>query len=179
MSDLKKQQTPENEEEIKSKIEEKRIEGSLFFILLKKLNRLDKLRIRAGRDALNAEKIRVDNNKLQLHNLAYEAEHLKKEVKRCHEFKSQDEEIELVPVEEFFEKAPASISRPVSRTFFCFFHKCFISILFEIIYRRRPRKTSTRYVSLVWNGSSSNAKTWTSNVRSSSQPKSKSVRISQ
>lgn len=88
----------------------------MLFILLKKLNRLDKLRVRAGRDALNVEKIRVDNNKLQLHNLAYEAEHLKKEVKRCHEFKSQDEEIELVPVEEFYEKATASISRPVSFT---------------------------------------------------------------
>lgn len=112
VSDLKKQQNSENEEEIKAKIEEKRIEGSLLFILLKKLNRLDKLRVRAGRDALNVEKVRVDNNKLQLHNLAYEAEHLKKEVKRCHEFKSQDEEIELVSVEEFYDKAPANISRP-------------------------------------------------------------------
>ncbi|XP_063707815.1 THO complex subunit 5 homolog, partial [Culicoides brevitarsis] len=112
VSELKKQQTPENDEEIKAKIEEKRIEGSLLFILLKKLNRLDKLRVRAGRDALNAEKVRVDNIKLQLHNLAYEAEHLKKEVKRCHDFKSQDEEIELVEIDEFYEKAPASISRP-------------------------------------------------------------------
>uniref|UniRef100_A0A336KZH7 CSON013785 protein n=1 Tax=Culicoides sonorensis TaxID=179676 RepID=A0A336KZH7_CULSO len=112
VAELKKQQTPENEEDIKEKIEEKRIEGSLLFILLKKLNRLDKLRVRAGRDALHAEKSRVDSNKLQLHNLIYEAEHLKKEVQRCHQFKSQDEEIELVPIEEFYEKAPANISRP-------------------------------------------------------------------
>lgn len=79
---------------------------------MKKLNRLDKLRVRNGRDALHKEKQRVDSNKLQLQNLLYEAGHLKKEVQRCYQFKSQDEEIELVPVDEFFEKAPSNIARP-------------------------------------------------------------------
>lgn len=111
VSELKKQPCTD---ETKALIEEKRVEGSLLFILLKKLNRLDKLRIRSGRDALHVEKQRVDSNKLQLQNLLYEAEHLKKEVQRCYQFKSQDEEIELVPVDEFFEKAPPNISRSVN-----------------------------------------------------------------
>uniref|UniRef100_A0A182P603 Uncharacterized protein n=1 Tax=Anopheles epiroticus TaxID=199890 RepID=A0A182P603_9DIPT len=102
----------DNSEDAKLKIVEKRIEGSLAFVLLKKLNRLDKVRIREGRDALHKEKLRVDSNRLQLQNLLYEAEHLKREVQRCYMFKSQDEEIELVPVEEFYEKAPESVSRP-------------------------------------------------------------------
>uniref|UniRef100_A0A182JS38 Uncharacterized protein n=1 Tax=Anopheles christyi TaxID=43041 RepID=A0A182JS38_9DIPT len=99
-------------EDAKQKIAEKRIEGSLAFVLLKKLNRLDKVRIREGRDALHKEKLRVDSNRLQLQNLLYEAEHLKREVQRCYMFKSQDEEIELVPVDVFYDQAPESVSRP-------------------------------------------------------------------
>lgn len=76
------------------------------------MNRLDKLRARNGRDLLHKEKQKVDSNKLQLQNLLYEADHLKKEVQRCYQFKSQDEEIELVPVEEFYDNAPANIARP-------------------------------------------------------------------
>ncbi|XP_065089420.1 THO complex subunit 5 homolog [Ochlerotatus camptorhynchus] len=102
----------DNSDEAKAKIAEKRVDGSLAFVALKKLNRLDKVRIRDGREALHKEKLRVDSNRLQLQNLLYEADHLKKEVQRCYLFKSQDEEIELVPVEEFYDKAPDTISRP-------------------------------------------------------------------
>lgn len=102
----------DNSDEAKAKIAEKRVDGSLAFVVLKKLNRLDKVRIRDGREALHKEKLRVDSNRLQLQNLLYEADHLKKEVQRCYLFKSQDEEIELVPVEEFYDKAPETISRP-------------------------------------------------------------------
>lgn len=73
---------------------------------------MDKVRIRSQRDILHKEKLRVDTNRLQLQNLLYEADHLKKEVQRCYQFKSQDEEIDLVPIEEFYEKAPEDISRP-------------------------------------------------------------------
>uniref|UniRef100_A0A182JCL4 Uncharacterized protein n=1 Tax=Anopheles atroparvus TaxID=41427 RepID=A0A182JCL4_ANOAO len=110
-ADIAKLKT-DNSDDSKAKIGEKRIEGSLAFVLLKKLNRLDKVRIREGRDALHKEKLRVDSNRLQLQNLLYEAEHLKREVQRCYLFKSQDEEIELVPVEEFYERAPETVSRP-------------------------------------------------------------------
>lgn len=81
-------------------------------IVLKKLNRLDKIRLRNGRDSLQKKKNEVDSNRLQLQNLIYEAEHLKKEIQKCYQFKSEDEDIELVPLEEFYEKAPETISRP-------------------------------------------------------------------
>uniref|UniRef100_A0A1B0GHL3 Cationic amino acid transporter C-terminal domain-containing protein n=2 Tax=Lutzomyia longipalpis TaxID=7200 RepID=A0A1B0GHL3_LUTLO len=99
-------------EKNKAEIAEKRVDGSMMVVLLKKLNRLDKLRVRSGRDALHREKLNVDSNRLQLQNLLYEADHLKREVQRCYQFKSQDEDIDLVSVEEFYEKAPESISRP-------------------------------------------------------------------
>lgn len=82
-------------------------------VALKKLNRLEKVRTRAGRDALHKEKQRVDSTHLLLQNLLYEADHLNKEVTKCLQFKSKDEEIDLVPVEDFFKEALPSISRPV------------------------------------------------------------------
>ncbi|CAH0585636.1 unnamed protein product [Chrysodeixis includens] len=98
--------------EAREKINAKRIEASLNLVALKKLNRLEKVRTRAGRDALHKEKQRVDSTHLLLQNLLYEADHLNKEVTKCLQFKSKDEEIELVAVEDFFKEAPAEISRP-------------------------------------------------------------------
>lgn len=79
---------------------------------MKKLNRLDKIRLRSGRDALHREKQTVDSNHLQLQNLLYEAEHLRKEVQRCFQFKSHDDDIQLVPEEQFYAEAPPEVSRP-------------------------------------------------------------------
>ncbi|KAJ6646073.1 THO complex subunit 5 like, partial [Pseudolycoriella hygida] len=107
ISELKKL----NNEKSRQEINEKRIEASFLFVLLKKLNRLDKVRLRTGRDDLHNEKQSVDSNRLQLQNLFYEAEHLSKEVQRCFQFKSQDEEIDLISEEEFYAQAPESISR--------------------------------------------------------------------
>ncbi|XP_026761715.2 THO complex subunit 5 homolog [Galleria mellonella] len=98
-------------EEAKEKINAKRIEASLHLVALKKLNRLEKVRTRAGRDALHKEKQRVDSTHLLLQNLLYEADHLNKEVTKCLQFKSKDEEIELVPIEDFYKNAPIEISR--------------------------------------------------------------------
>lgn len=108
IAQLKNQSSNKAQEEIKTK----RIAGSFLFAQLKKLSRLDKVRLRAGRDALHKEKLSVDSNKLQLQNLLYEADHLRKEVQRCLQFKSQDEEIDLVDEEKFYGEAPESISRP-------------------------------------------------------------------
>lgn len=100
-----------NNDKGENEIREKRIKGTFLFAMLKKLNRLDKVRLRAGRDALHKEKLSVDSNKLQLQNLLYEADHLRKEVQHCLQFKSQDEEIDLVTEEEFYREAPESIAR--------------------------------------------------------------------
>lgn len=100
-----------NSDAAQQEIDEKRIDGSFLIALLKKLNRLDKVRLRAGRDALHKEKLIVDSNKLQLQNLLYEADHLRKEVQHCLQFKSQDEEIDLVSENDFYKEAPDHITR--------------------------------------------------------------------
>ncbi|CAG9786801.1 unnamed protein product [Diatraea saccharalis] len=108
ISELKSKDT----DEAKEKINSKRVEASLLLVTLKKLNRLEKVRTRAGREALHKEKQQVDSTHLLLQNLLYEADHLNKEVTKCLQFKSKDEEIELVPLEDFYKDAPEEISRP-------------------------------------------------------------------
>ncbi|XP_037502947.2 THO complex subunit 5 homolog, partial [Rhipicephalus sanguineus] len=90
-------------------VEKLRVETSLLFLGLKKINRLDKHRLKAAKDAVNEKKQKVDNFHLQLQNLTYEVMHLQKEVTKCMEFRSRDEEIDLVPVEEFRREAPAEV----------------------------------------------------------------------
>ncbi|PNF43385.1 THO complex subunit 5-like protein [Cryptotermes secundus] len=109
---LKARNTGVNNEQILAEISEKRIQASLLFVVLKKLNRLEKFRTKTSRDTLNREKQQVDSYHLQLQNLLYEILHLKKEVTKCLQFKSKDEEIDLVPVEEFYKEAPELLSRP-------------------------------------------------------------------
>lgn len=101
-----------NTEQATTQIREKRIQASLLFVTLKKLNRLEKFRTKTSRDTLHRVKQQVDSLHLQLQNLLYEILHLKKEVTKCLQFKSKDEEIELVPIELFYKEAPATISRP-------------------------------------------------------------------
>jgi len=93
-------------------ISERRIQGSLLFVTLKKLNRLEKLRIKRSRDATNQSKQGVDSFNLQLQNLLYEVLHLKKEVTKCVHFKSADESLTLIPEDQFFKEAPEDISKP-------------------------------------------------------------------
>lgn len=99
-----------------AEVSELRVETSLLFLALKKINRLDKHRLKLAKDAVNEKKQKVDNFHLQLQNLTYEVMHLQKEVTKCMEFrqqehgaKSRDEEIDLVPVEEFRREAPADV----------------------------------------------------------------------
>uniref|UniRef100_A0A8C9QZG6 THO complex 5 n=1 Tax=Scleropages formosus TaxID=113540 RepID=A0A8C9QZG6_SCLFO len=93
-------------------IEERRMQGCIHFMTLKKLNRLAHMRLKRGRDQTHEAKQRVDALHLQLQNLLYEVMHLQKEISKCLEFKSKHEEIELVSVDEFFKEAPPEISRP-------------------------------------------------------------------
>lgn len=90
-------------------IGEARINASLHFLTLKKLNRLDKFRIRGAREETTQAKQKVDSLNLQLQNLLYELSHLQKEITKCQQFKSKHEDIELIAVEEFHRQAPDSI----------------------------------------------------------------------
>lgn len=56
--------------QIKKKIQEKRIQGSLIVVKLKKLNRLDKIRLANRRESLAKEKLNVDSKRLKLQNLS-------------------------------------------------------------------------------------------------------------
>lgn len=97
-----------------AEIEEHKSNAVLRFVLLKKLNRLAHIRCKKVRESTNEGKLQIDQYHLQLQNLLYEAFHLQKEITKCLEFKSKDEEVELVSVEEFYESAPEEISKPQS-----------------------------------------------------------------
>ncbi|XP_059162376.1 THO complex subunit 5 homolog A-like [Physella acuta] len=95
-----------------SEIDSIRTDATIHFIHMKKLNRLAHFRCRKVRENTNEAKHKIDQCHLQLQNLLYEAMHLEKEITKCMEFKSKDEEVELVKVEEFYKDAPISISNP-------------------------------------------------------------------
>lgn len=86
--------------------------GLLMCATLKKLNRVSHLRINKARLKSNEEKNKVDEHHLELQNLLYEISHIQKEVNKCLEFRSLDEDINLVSVDEFYKHAPIEISKP-------------------------------------------------------------------
>lgn len=71
------------------------------------------MRVKESREKSTEFRQGVDAITLQLQNLLYEVSHLKKEVRKCLEFKSADTEIDLVSVDQFYKEAPVNISRPV------------------------------------------------------------------
>lgn len=95
-----------------AEMEQRRMQGCIHFMNLKKLNRLAHMRLKRGRDQTHEAKQKVDVLHLQLQNLLYEVMHLQKEISKCLEFKSKHEEIDLVPEEEFYQEAPDNISKP-------------------------------------------------------------------
>ncbi|EDO39880.1 predicted protein [Nematostella vectensis] len=108
INDLKREGNDPNCPEIT----ERRIRATLLFIILKKLNRVAHISGKKARDNTHEAKQKVDGLHLQLQNLLYEAMHLKKEITKCLEFKSKDEEVELVTEEEFYSQAPKEVSKP-------------------------------------------------------------------
>lgn len=82
-----------------------RIKGSLVFLSLKKLNRFDKYRQKDEKEKLQTVKQKVDCNHLQLQNLLYEVMQLQRQCKACLLFRSKDEFINLVPLNQFHKEA--------------------------------------------------------------------------
>uniref|UniRef100_A0A158R473 THO complex subunit 5 n=1 Tax=Syphacia muris TaxID=451379 RepID=A0A158R473_9BILA len=80
-------------------------------LMLRRLNRFAMYRNRHERNVASEMLSVVDSKFLQLQNANNEIEHIRKEIERCYEFKSTDGNIDLVPLEEFYEKAPAAITR--------------------------------------------------------------------
>lgn len=55
--------------------------------MLKKLNRLDKIRSKQKKDLLNKKKQEIDSKHLQQENLLNELFYLKKEISKCLQYK--------------------------------------------------------------------------------------------
>lgn len=91
---------------------EKRIEAAILTTNMKKLNRMAQMRGKKARENTRQVKQKVDSMHLELQNLLYEVMHMKKEIEQCLNFTSKDEEIDLVPVEEFYSEAPPEVSKP-------------------------------------------------------------------
>ena len=86
-----------------------KVDFLMHLMTLKKLNRLEKLRTKQSREATGEAKAKVDNFHLQLQNLLYEVLHLQKEVTKCMQYKSADEDLTLVSLEEFYANAPEEV----------------------------------------------------------------------
>ncbi|EGT42364.1 hypothetical protein CAEBREN_14645 [Caenorhabditis brenneri] len=54
----------------------------------------------------------VDAKLLQLQNVTSEVQHIQKEIDRCLDFSAGDENLELIPVDQFYSEAPTTLSRP-------------------------------------------------------------------
>jgi len=63
--------------------------------MLKKLNRLDKIRSKQKKDLLNKKKQEIDSKHLQQENLLNELFYLKKEISKCLQYKYTVENINI------------------------------------------------------------------------------------
>lgn len=99
-------------DDVSVEIDRLRVHGTLNFVSLKKLNRIGHFRCKKVREVTNEAKQKIDQHHLRLQNLLYEVMHLQKEITKCLQFKSKDEEISLISVDDFFAAAPTEISKP-------------------------------------------------------------------
>ncbi|XP_066917125.1 THO complex subunit 5 homolog [Clytia hemisphaerica] len=108
INELKKEDNETNKELIVNE----RIEATLLTTNLKKLNRLTQVRGKIAKEKTQEVKKKVDGLHLDLQNLLYELMHVKKEIQKCMNFSSKDEELDLVDLDKFYEEAPESVSQP-------------------------------------------------------------------
>ncbi|XP_046860559.1 THO complex subunit 5 homolog [Xenia sp. Carnegie-2017] len=83
-----------------TELENLRMQCLLSFVTLKNCNRSAQFLNRQARDDTLEAKQKVDGLHLELQNLLYEITHLKKEINKCLQFKSKDQEIDLISEEE-------------------------------------------------------------------------------
>lgn len=99
-------------DEWQNEVEERRVQVLMLTLTLRRLSRVQKVRVCNARDKTAEAKTSVDDVTLQLQNLSYEISHLRKEAQRCLEFHSADQEMDLISLQQFYQEAPESISRP-------------------------------------------------------------------
>ncbi|RUS18109.1 Fms-interacting protein-domain-containing protein [Endogone sp. FLAS-F59071] len=81
-----------------------------LFVALKTLNRQTYNHTRATKQATTDAKLQMDRQQLGLQNFHYERRHLEKEIRKCEEFDSIYQDINLVPQEDFLTRAPAELT---------------------------------------------------------------------
>lgn len=96
-----------------SRLDDYKSEVVKLFIMLKKINRHDKIRIKHRRDQVAEAKQKVDFFHLQLQNLMYQVFHIRREITKCHQLKSRHEDIDLVDVDQFMEEAAPEITETI------------------------------------------------------------------
>ncbi|CAF0775143.1 unnamed protein product [Adineta steineri] len=77
---------------------------------LRSLNRNGRMRIQKARELTAEHRNRLDDQTLEQQNLLYELSHINREIARCEEFKSKDQQLELVSVEDFYANAPPELT---------------------------------------------------------------------
>ncbi|CAF5216287.1 unnamed protein product, partial [Rotaria magnacalcarata] len=77
---------------------------------LRSLNRVGRTRIQKAREITAEHRNRLDDQTLEQQNLLYELSHINKEIARCEEFQSKDQQLELVSLEDFYANAPPELT---------------------------------------------------------------------
>ena len=104
--DKMRQQEDQPNPELKSQV-------ALLFTDLKQLNRMDKYRMKRGRDAVMAIKGKVDSFYLKLQNLMYEVIFVQKEIKRSLDYKSKADDVDLGDLHSFLKEVSDDVCTSV------------------------------------------------------------------
>lgn len=96
----------------KEQVNEIRKDAAFTTLIMKKLNRVEKTRTKISREKISKERQKADVAKIKLDNMLCEMQHLRKEIDKCLKFRSRPLGIDLISVDEFYEKAPKNISKP-------------------------------------------------------------------
>ncbi|EGG08057.1 uncharacterized protein MELLADRAFT_71565 [Melampsora larici-populina 98AG31] len=83
-------------------------EAASLFATLKAVNRLSSSTVGDCKSKTNQARAELDSIHLGLQNLVYERRHLEREIKKCHEFESEYQNIAIHPIEEFVSLMEAS-----------------------------------------------------------------------
>ncbi|CAF1101511.1 unnamed protein product [Didymodactylos carnosus] len=107
---FKVKQYQQDPEKYKTELAELHTRGMLLCNKLRSLNRSGRQRIHQAREITAEHRNRLDEQTLEQQNLLYELSHVNKEIARCEEFKSKDQQLELVSVEDFYAQAPPELT---------------------------------------------------------------------
>ncbi|UJR28349.1 hypothetical protein I4U23_009591 [Adineta vaga] len=107
---LKVHQCQQEPDKHKDELSQLHARGMHLCNKLRSLNRNGRMRIQKARELTIEHRNRLDDQTLEQQNLLYELSHINKEIARCEEFKSKDQLLELVSLEDFYANAPSELT---------------------------------------------------------------------